>query len=63
MTNKPLKVGIAGLGTVGVALLKVLRDNARSDFLQKYTSESNYYRLISIYRNVIAQNKKSKSTL
>ncbi len=28
MTNKPLKVGIAGLGTVGVALLKVLEDNA-----------------------------------
>jgi len=28
MTNKPLKVGIAGLGTVGIALLKVLNDNA-----------------------------------
>ncbi|MEM9279962.1 MAG: homoserine dehydrogenase, partial [Pseudomonadota bacterium] len=28
MNNKPLKVGIAGLGTVGIALLKVLHDNA-----------------------------------
>ncbi|MGI9350686.1 MAG: homoserine dehydrogenase [Rhizobiaceae bacterium] len=28
MNNKPLRVGIAGLGTVGIALLKVLRDNA-----------------------------------
>ena len=28
MNDKPLRVGIAGLGTVGIALLKVLRDNA-----------------------------------
>lgn len=28
MNNKPLRVGIAGLGTVGIALLKVLQDNA-----------------------------------
>ncbi|MEM9332385.1 MAG: homoserine dehydrogenase [Pseudomonadota bacterium] len=30
MNNRPLKVGIAGLGTVGVALLKVLKDNAET---------------------------------
>lgn len=28
MNSKPLRVGIAGLGTVGMALLKVLEDNA-----------------------------------